>query len=721
MAVDNSGDEHPIKTHNVDSLTRANYNIASTVTFFSAVTATSVARVGLTNDFMQVRSNNTAIGIDLNLALYRQTHNVAIRQTDTSVHYIRHTYKQGKILDISSIREKSTKIERLLPPMSGYDLSPTNYLNISDKFSVNELAEPDRRMIRHEEIYASQRSAFRYNKPMAFVFDHSQLADHNNKGYAMGGKIPWSEYPTLKSLHDPCVFATKAGPITGGLYDVTTAAWKVNGKARWVKFPDQNDFDQQFPDDSNAKGQLLFESAEYQSCKNTIGLLNLGVLTPFMNLGIPTTTGVTDKIATELFETPEELTHNEKHGGHLLVQLGRGQRQQHILASESGRNWIYGGTHTYFTHPRRMIHMSEHSELSNTYKLLVHSNATYHFRCQPPIDVNADHKDLATKGLDDFTTELASLQPAPAKGTEALGAVNMAAFTCPFALATVAAIKNAYTASTADTPAEALAFVRNDANRKNAIAIGSAIEITTTDANVPVNYRYEGDFNIEQVTTKGTAPNMELDKYNLGVHGIREGRELLARAGKIVLEHIAEETTYSNSLVGAASSGARAVTTTPKIQIDEYLTEIKVSENKFITLFKDGSIILSNEGSKIEINSSGIGFYCGSELKATLSPTEFKILPGVQLVNENTTTAGTTSTKALSVSNSDFMVGNLKFGSKITNRGFVASVVPAEKANDGALNKDNSGVGYKDEEVVSGENTNRIQLLRGFGRDNTKH
>jgi hypothetical protein len=211
-----------------------------------------------------------------------------------------------------------------------------------------------------------------------------------------------------------------------------------------------------------------------------------------MNLGIPGARA-TDPIAFILAKEPENLQYCNKYGGHLNLILERGHIQKHILVSGAGPNFYFGGTTNYYMHDRNAIHLQQHSDLSNTYKLLVHSHATFHFRCQPPINYDS-----------------------------------------------------------ADT-----------------------FDVARREQRVPINYRYEGDFNIEQVTVKGQGPKEILDKYNLGIHGIRQGRELRIKAGKISLQYISDETPHASETT--ATTATTATTPTATNDMDDLFRELQAA------------------------------------------------------------------------------------------------------------------------------------------------
>jgi hypothetical protein len=111
--------------------------------------------------------------------------------------------------------------------------------------------------------------------------------------------------------------------------------------------------------------------------------LNNGELADIMNHPIPNIGG-TLMNAIPLSRFPKDLAYNMRHHGILKVDFARGQRQQYNVITATGKVFVVGATHTYYTHNRKVINFLEYGEKHDVYKFFVHSTANYHFACKSP-------------------------------------------------------------------------------------------------------------------------------------------------------------------------------------------------------------------------------------------------------------------------------------------------------------------------------------------------
>jgi hypothetical protein len=122
-------------------------------------------------------------------------------------------------------------------------------------------------------------------------------------------------------------------------------------------------------------------------------------------------------MATPLAPNPKNLAYNNEHGGLVSIQLNRGKQQRYIFSQATGRTWIIGSNHLYYSGPRRVVHLDEHAELAETYKLMVKSSANYHFACRPNLMKDAfadDKRDVESSSVNyryegDFNMETVSI------------------------------------------------------------------------------------------------------------------------------------------------------------------------------------------------------------------------------------------------------------------------------------------------------------------------
>lgn len=475
---DNQNQESP----STDEIVLKYYNISQKATTIDNSTSSTVLKIsgdratlniGVTAKVMDIGTSFTGIKASVSMTGF---------QEDYSLFTQKNFFILGNFRNTSVILDKAISIEKFAPtrrsdPFKSNGLNEESILDSGEILKLNSLHEPPINLKLYKVFNVERRSAFELAQPPSFTYTHLQLTEHNNRGYAFGQGLSANNITTFNSLKYRNVNNAQGLQFALGENGNHTTAWMEDGKARWIKFPGRNDLLNAFGSvEGDTYYNLLSNADEYIDSLAAINAINAGYVTPFMNLSIPVIANTRpDRIATPLKGLPETMEYNNKYGGHLNLILERGHVQKHVLVSGAGPNFYFGGTTNYYMHGRNMIHMQGHSELTNVYKLLVYSNATYHYRCQPPLEY------------------------------------SQAGFG----------------------------------------------NLTRTDERVPINYRYEGDFNIEQVsvndnnvddTDNNVGMNVgTLQHYNFGIHGIKNTREIRARAGIISLQYIAPETPYTNA------------------------------------------------------------------------------------------------------------------------------------------------------------------------------
>jgi len=411
---------------------------------------------------------------------------------------------------------------------------------------------------RQDEVNVEVGSQFTYTRPQQFEFSYVRGANNDDLNYGMSAAmLTKNDYEDLSRKYkdlfpdmlpdietDPTVKTYDADKKSTGekrysdvggdeLFSQTegdqesgykakdfAAAWmdRLAGPHYWVKFPVGGDLDAML---GTPQAALIKASGEYKMHTPFFIKLNNGDLAEIMNHPIPDV-GKPLGMAIPLSKIPKDLDYNMKHHGILKVDFARGQRQQYNVITATGKVFVVGATHTYYTHNRKVINFLEYGEKHDVYKFFVHSTANYHFACKAPLPQPYG-------------------QPRPNEGTSV------------------------------------------------------------------VNYRYEGNFNIEQVTADpweyreangaNTSTGGKLNTYVQGIHGVKSAK--LAKLGlrSPILELVA---TYRRAYEADVAHKKDAVR-----------SELRLSPNGvFISVFPSGKdetpqayISVQNKVSQLDLKS----------------------------------------------------------------------------------------------------------------------
>jgi len=289
---------------------------------------------------------------------------------------------------------------------------------------------------KHVEVNVCQASMFSFDKPLGLEFHYKEMA--NNESWIQGygaEKMTKGEYLSVKKelsdiYTDNLVkhienFESKGegdviepNKIDGVLKPHFPGSWKnERGETHWVNFPTEEELRDSF---GQEKADLLINSGEYDYNKKFIEALGESntCIVDQVNQAIPDVNNPI-QMATPLAANPKDLAYNKKYGGLVSIQINRGKQQRYIFSQATGRTWIIGSNHLYFSGPRRVVHLDEHAELAETYKLMVKSSANYHFACRNNLEKNT-FKDGVRKGKassvnyryeGDFNIETVSVGP----------------------------------------------------------------------------------------------------------------------------------------------------------------------------------------------------------------------------------------------------------------------------------------------------------------------
>lgn len=383
-------------------------NVATNTAGLKSVFESAAINIGMTTNAVSMVNINRGFVFDM------QFTGAAWVYHSFSHRIFRNKYTVGELESVYAERSVSTvrypiKSESIFGPADYQIHTPAQTYFHDFKFDQISLK-------RHDEVNVNTGSQFTYTRPQQFEFSYVRGADNDELNYGLSAKLlAKNKYKQLTKLSAnvfPAIAPTDYvapevvdgaqrrwyqvsddedfAPAGGGTFK---AAWmdQLTGPHYWVRFPIDDDLDAML---GPQQAQLIKDSGEYKLHKRFFEMLNNGDLADIMNHPIPSTQPTNPLLpqtipnAIPLSRLPKDLAYNMKHHGILKIDFARGQRQQYNVITATGKVFVIGATHTYYTHNRKVINFLEYGEKHDVYKFFVHSTANYHFACKasmPPV------------------------------------------------------------------------------------------------------------------------------------------------------------------------------------------------------------------------------------------------------------------------------------------------------------------------------------------------